>query len=44
MKGQDVAVELTQASKYWKIDAQCVRSKTDPAGRILIVSGLAKSR
>jgi 16S rRNA (guanine527-N7)-methyltransferase len=44
MKGQDVAVELTQASKYWRIDAQCVPSKTDPAGRILIVSGLAKSR
>jgi hypothetical protein len=35
---------LTQASKYWKIEAQLVPSKTDPAGRILIVSGLARSR
>lgn len=36
-KGQDVAAELTQASKSWNIDAELVPSKTDPHGRIVIV-------
>jgi 16S rRNA (guanine527-N7)-methyltransferase len=44
MKGQDVEAELTQASKYWKIDAKLVPSKTDPAGRIMILSGLQRRR
>ena len=43
MKGQDVEVELTQASKYWKIQAEFAPSKTNPSGRIMIVSGLARS-
>jgi 16S rRNA (guanine527-N7)-methyltransferase len=36
-KGQDVEVELTDASKYWKIDATLVPSKTSPNGRVVVV-------
>ena len=36
-KGQDVAAELTQAAKSWKIDADLIPSKTDPHGRIVLV-------
>jgi 16S rRNA (guanine527-N7)-methyltransferase len=42
MKGQDVEAELTEASKYWRFKSQLVPSQTDPAGRILIVSGLER--
>ena len=41
-KGQDVAAELTAASKSWKIDAELIPSKTDPSGRIVRVRRLAK--
>ena len=44
MKGQDVESELTQASRYWRIASQLVPSKTDSAGRIVIVSGLERHR
>ncbi|MET0867628.1 MAG: 16S rRNA (guanine(527)-N(7))-methyltransferase RsmG [Pseudorhodoplanes sp.] len=40
LKGQDVEVELTQASKCWTIEAELVRSVTDPGGRILWVRSL----
>jgi 16S rRNA (guanine527-N7)-methyltransferase len=36
-KGQDVEVELTQASKSWTIDADLVPSRTDREGRIVRV-------
>jgi len=36
-KGQDVGAELTQASKYWKLEAELVPSKTDPRGRIVVI-------
>lgn len=36
-KGQYLDAELTDASKYWKIQASTVASVTDPAARILIV-------
>jgi 16S rRNA (guanine527-N7)-methyltransferase len=36
-KGQDVAAELTEASKYWTIEAELIQSKTDPHGRIVLV-------
>jgi 16S rRNA (guanine527-N7)-methyltransferase len=39
-KGQDVAVELTEAAKCWKIKATLAPSRTDPRGRIVVVSGL----
>jgi 16S rRNA (guanine527-N7)-methyltransferase len=41
-KGQDVEAELTEASKYWNIDAELVPSQTDPRGRIVIVRRAAK--
>src|SRR5215472_4960043 len=44
MKGQDVESELTQASRYWRIASQLVPSKTDSAGRIVIVSSLERHR
>lgn len=42
LKGQDVADELTEASKYWRIDAEMVPSETDGGGRILIVRELQR--
>ncbi len=39
-KGLDVAAELTEAAKYWNIDATTVASKTSPEGCIVIVRGL----
>jgi 16S rRNA (guanine527-N7)-methyltransferase len=41
LKGQDVGVELTEASKYWTIGSEMVPSKTGD-GQILIVHSLAK--
>lgn len=42
-KGQDVAAELTQASKSWSIEAELIPSKTDPRGRIVLVRRVAKN-
>ncbi|MBV8755012.1 MAG: 16S rRNA (guanine(527)-N(7))-methyltransferase RsmG [Hyphomicrobiales bacterium] len=42
-KGQDVGAELTEASKYWNIEAVLVPSKTDPQARIVSV-GQAERR
>ncbi len=39
-KGQDVAGELTEAAKCWKIQASLVPSRTDPKARIVVVHGL----
>jgi 16S rRNA (guanine527-N7)-methyltransferase len=39
-KGLDVAAELTEAAKYWNIEATTVASKTSPDGCIVIVKGL----
>lgn len=39
-KGLDVAAELTEAAKYWNINATTVASKTSPDGCIVIVLGL----
>src|SRR5437879_5957677 len=36
-KGQDVEAELTEATKYWNIEASLIPSKTDPRGRIVFV-------
>ena len=36
-KGQDVEVELTEAAKYWKIDAELVPSRTSAASRIVVL-------
>jgi 16S rRNA (guanine527-N7)-methyltransferase len=41
-KGQDVEAELTEAAKYWKIEADQVASRTNPAGRIVVVQALRR--
>ena len=41
-KGQDVEGELTQASKYWNIDAELIPSKTSTEGRIVVVRSLRR--
>jgi 16S rRNA (guanine527-N7)-methyltransferase len=41
-KGQDVEGELTRASKSWNIEASLVPSKTNPAGRIVVVKRLLR--
>jgi 16S rRNA (guanine527-N7)-methyltransferase len=38
-KGQDVAHELTEASKYWNFEPTLVPSKTQPSSRIVCVRG-----
>jgi 16S rRNA (guanine527-N7)-methyltransferase len=39
-KGLDVETELTEASKYWKLEAEKVPSKTSPDGCVVIVRNL----
>jgi 16S rRNA (guanine527-N7)-methyltransferase len=39
-KGQDVDAELTDAAKYWRLEASRVPSKTSPESSIVVVSGL----
>ena len=41
-KGQDVAAELTEAAKYWRIEAETLPSRTSPEGRIVRVKGLKR--
>ena len=41
-KGQDVAAELTEAAKYWRIEAETVPSRTSPEGCILAVKRLER--
>jgi 16S rRNA (guanine527-N7)-methyltransferase len=40
LKGQDVEGELTEASRYWIIDAELIPSVTDRSGRIVRVRSL----
>jgi 16S rRNA (guanine527-N7)-methyltransferase len=39
-KGQDAALELTEASKYWKVQSSLAESRTDPKSHIVIVREL----
>lgn len=41
-KGQYLDAELTEASKYWKIQASTFPSVTDSAARILVIRGAQK--
>jgi len=41
-KGQDVEAELTEAAKYWKVEAELVASRTNPGGRIVVVRTLQR--
>jgi 16S rRNA (guanine527-N7)-methyltransferase len=43
-KGQDVDAELTEAAKYWSIQASKVPSKTSPEGCIVVITGLNARR
>ena len=43
-KGQDVASELTEAAKYWKIDDSSIKSRTDEKAQILVVRHLEPAR
>jgi len=43
-KGQDVEAELTEAAKYWSIDAAKQRSVTAPEGQIVVLRGLSKRK
>jgi 16S rRNA (guanine527-N7)-methyltransferase len=42
LKGQDLDIELTQATKHWNIEAEQVPSKTSRSGRVLIVHTLSE--
>jgi 16S rRNA (guanine527-N7)-methyltransferase len=39
-KGPDAAAELTEASKYWKVQASLAASRTDPKSHIVVVREL----
>ena len=41
-KGQDVASELTEAAKYWRLETSLVPSVTNPASAIIVVRGLKR--
>ncbi len=43
-KGQDVDAELTEAAKYWTIEAAKVPSKTAPEGCVVVITGLQARR
>jgi 16S rRNA (guanine527-N7)-methyltransferase len=43
-KGQDVDAELTEAAKYWSIEAEKMPSKTSPEGCIVVIRGLHARR
>jgi 16S rRNA (guanine527-N7)-methyltransferase len=43
-KGRDVEVELTEAAKYWNIQAETVSSRTDPSGRIVVVRDVTQRK
>ncbi len=43
-KGQDVASELTEAAKYWKIQSDLLGSRTDERAQILVVRKLEPQR
>ena len=42
LKGQDLDMELTEATKHWNIEAEKIPSKTSKTGRILVVHELSK--
>ena len=44
LKGRDVEVELTSASKCWSIDAELIPSATDSSGRIVRVRSVERLR
>jgi 16S rRNA (guanine527-N7)-methyltransferase len=43
-KGQNVDVELTEASKWWNIEATLALSRTDSKARIVVVRGVQRRK
>jgi 16S rRNA (guanine527-N7)-methyltransferase len=43
-KGQDIDAELTDAAKYWKLEAAKVPSKTSPESSIVVIRSLKPLR
>jgi 16S rRNA (guanine527-N7)-methyltransferase len=43
-KGQDIDAELTEAAKYWRLEALKVLSKTSPESSILVIRSLKPLR
>jgi len=41
-KGQDVDAELTDAAKYWRLEATKIPSKTSPEGSIVMIRSLRR--
>lgn len=44
LKGQDVASDLEEATRYWKFEADVLPSLSDPRGRIVRVRRLGRGR
>lgn len=44
LKGQDVASELKEATRYWEFEAEILPSQSDLRGRIVRVKGLRRVR
>jgi 16S rRNA (guanine527-N7)-methyltransferase len=44
LKGQDVASELEEATRYWEYEADIVPSLSDPRGRVVRVRRLGRAR
>jgi len=44
LKGQDVASDLEEATRYWEFEAGIVSSLSDPRGRIVRVRRLGRAR
>src|SRR5262249_11675777 len=42
LKGQDLEAELTEATKYWNIEAVILPSRTDSTGRIIEIRALER--
>jgi len=43
-KGQDVGAELTDAAKYWRLQASRVPSRTSPDGSVVVIRALESLR
>lgn len=44
LKGQDVASELEEATRYWEYEADIVPSLSDPRGQVVCVRRLGRAR
>ena len=44
LKGQDIDAELTDAAKYWRLEASKVSSKTSPESSIVVIRSLKPLR